>query len=165
MVLREFMESDAEYITCWIGCEREFRMWCADRYDKYPIVPDDIIDNYRACSQNGDFFPMTAVDDNGVPVGHLILRFTDSRRTAVRFGFVIVDSCRRGQGLGRKMLELAKDYAKNVLHAKRLSLGVFSENTAAVGCYRAAGFVECGVSEEFPAFGELWSCIEMELLL
>ena len=165
MVLREFIETDADYIIGWIGSEREFRMWCADRYDKYPIAPADLIKNYRACTANCDFFPMTAEDDNGIPVGHLILRFTDSRKTAVRFGFVIVDSSHRRQGLGRKMLELAKDYAKNVLHAKRLSLGVFSENTAAVDCYRSAGFTECGTSEEFPVFGELWSCIEMERLL
>lgn len=165
MVLRKFMESDAEYITCWIGCEREFRLWCADRYENYPVSPQDIIDNYIACSENGDFFPMTAVDESDVPVGHLILRYTDAERTVVRFGFVIVDRSHRGQGLGRKMLELAKGYARKKLCAKKLSIGVFDENPSAKGCYKAVGFNECGSSESFSVLGETWNCIEMELPL
>ncbi|MBQ6251826.1 GNAT family N-acetyltransferase [Ruminococcus sp.] len=164
MVLREFIETDADYIIGWTGSEREFRLWCADRYENYPVSPQDIIDNYAACSENGDFFPMTAVDESNVPVGHLILRYTDAERTVVRFGFVIVDSSRRGHGIGREMLEMAKIYAKNVLHAKRLSLGVFAENHAAKSCYKAAGFEMCGVSESFSVLGETWKCVEMELL-
>ena len=34
MILREFADSDAEKIVRWTGSEREFRLWCADRYEK-----------------------------------------------------------------------------------------------------------------------------------
>lgn len=108
---------------------------------------------------------MTAVDESDVPVGHLILRYTDAERTVVRFGFVIVDRSHRGQGLGRKMLELAKVYAREKLCAKKLSIGVFDENSSAKGCYKAVGFNECGSSESFSVLGETWNCIEMELPL
>lgn len=53
---------------------------------------------------------MTAFDETGV-VGHLIMRFTDAEKTILRFGFVIVDDMKRGQGLGKEMLLLALKYA------------------------------------------------------
>ena len=107
MILREFQASDAEKIVNWIGSEREFRMWCADRYETYPISPQDIVSNYQNCSKNGGFFPLTSVNEESSPVGHLILRYTDNEKKTVRYGFVIVDSSFRGRGIGRKLLELA----------------------------------------------------------
>lgn len=160
MILREFADSDAEKIVKWTGNERNFRLWCADRYKNYPIKPEDITVMYSECRKTGDFFPMTAVE--GDVIGHLILRYTDEKRETVRFGFVIVDNAVRGRGAGRKMLELAKEYAVNVLNAKKLTLGVFDVNTAALNCYRAAGFVEAGSSEVFRILGESWKCTEME---
>ena len=58
MVLRKFRDSDAEKIISWIRSEREFRLWCADRYENYPIVPGDIKSNYAECAKNGGFVPL-----------------------------------------------------------------------------------------------------------
>ena len=113
---------------------------------------------------SGSFFPLTAVDEVGNVVGHLILRYTDDKKTEVRFGFVIIDSSQRGEGLGREMLELAKKFAADELHAKRLSLGVFENNLAALKCYRSVGFLECaGDGELFEVLDENWKCIEMAM--
>ena len=46
MEFREYQENDALEILKWINNERDFRMWSADRYDIYPIKPDDININY-----------------------------------------------------------------------------------------------------------------------
>jgi RimJ/RimL family protein N-acetyltransferase len=163
MILREFKDSDAEKIVKWIWSERDFRLWCADRYENYPISPDDMTAMYAKCRKTGTFFPLTAVEED--VVGHLILRYTDEKRETVRFGFVIVDSTVRGRGVGRKMLELAKEYAVNVLNAKKLTLGVFDVNRAALRCYRAAGFTEVGSGGEvFEILGESWKCTELECI-
>lgn len=64
------------------------------------------------------------------------------------------------------MLELAKAYAVDELHASILSLGVFENNAAARKCYKAAGFNELEQGEEFyNVLGEQWRCIEMGLKL
>ena len=163
MILREFQASDAEKIVNWIGSEREFRMWCADRYEKYPISPQDIVSNYRNCSKNGGFFPLTAVNEESSPVGHLILRYTNSRKKIVRYGFVIVDSSLRGKGVGREMLKLAQKYAVESLGAEKITLGVFEENDSAVKCYASSGFIPTGQYEYVQISSEKWKCIEMEL--
>jgi RimJ/RimL family protein N-acetyltransferase len=166
MILRRFEAADGAAILSWIKNEREFRMWSADRFGNYPSAPEIIAAHHEMCSRSGSFFPLTAVNEDGSVVGHLILRYTDDTKDDVRFGFVIVDSSRRGTGLGRKMLELAKTYAVDVLHAKRMSLGVFEDNGAARKCYEAVGFSEINIGEElYHVLGETWRCIEMELIL
>ncbi|WP_294752759.1 GNAT family protein [uncultured Ruminococcus sp.] len=164
MILREFADSDAEKIVRWTGSEREFRLWCADRYEKYPISAADMTAMYDECGKTGAFFPMTAVEED--IVGHLILRYTDEKHETVRFGFVIVDNAVRGSGRGRKMLELAKEYAVKVLNARKLTLGVFDVNTAALRCYKSVGFTETGCDDEaFEVLGESWKCIELECVV
>ena len=165
MILREFADSDAEKIVSWTGSERAFRLWCADRYEKYPISAADMTAMYDECGRTGTFFPMTAVE-NDIVAGHLILRYTDEKHETVRLGFVIVDNAVRGRGKGREMLELAKKYAVNVLNARKLTLGVFDVNTAALSCYKAAGFTEIGSDEEvFEVLGESWKCLELECVI
>ena len=164
MILRKFEAADGTAILSWIKNEREFRMWSADRFGDYPITPDELAAHYDNCEKTGLFFPFSAADDSGSVVGHMIIRYTDSTKAEARFGFVIVDSSLRGQGIGREMLGLAKEYAANVLRVKRVSLGVFENNTAAMNCYKAAGFMECaGADESFDVLGERWKCIEMAL--
>lgn len=166
--LRPYKPSDAEAIVSWIKDERALRKWSSDRYGAYPITAEDI--NYKYLDCNGDceepdnFYPMTLVDEGG-PVGHLILRYTDEAKSVIRFGFVIVDDSKRGRGYGKKMLQMAIRYAFDMLKAEKITLGVFENNPSAYFCYKAAGFREIPMEEEllFEILGEQWKCIELEV--
>ena len=163
--LRPYCDSDACEIVKWIGDERLFRLWSADRYDKWPVTAEDINRQYAGRINSDAFFPMTAYDEEGIK-GHLIIRFTDSEKKTARFGFVIVDSSVRGKGYGREMLLLAMKYAFEMLLVDKVTLGVFDVNEKAERCYRSVGFVR---SEEQPGEkfslnnGEMWTCIELEI--
>ena len=111
-----------------------------------------------------NFYPMTAFDETGI-VGHLIMRFTDTKKQVLRFGFVIVDDKKRGRGYGKEMLILAQKYAFEILKVKKVTLGVFENNPSAYYCYRAAGFKEVNTETEeyYEIAGEKWRCIEMEV--
>lgn len=161
--LRPYKESDAETIVQWLGDERKFRKWCADRYEKYPISAEDMNRLYSRCREKEEFYEMTALDEEGI-VGHLTMRFTDEARTVLRLGFVIIDPVKRGKGNGRKMLSLALKYAFEILRAEKVTLGVFENNEEAYWCYRAAGFSDCKLQkpEAYQILGEEWSCREME---
>lgn len=160
--LRPYQISDADTIISWIGDEVSFRKWCADRYDKYPITAEDMNNNYKACSEQGGFFPFTAYEESGV-VGHLIMRFTDENRSVLRFGFVIVDNKKRGSGYGKQMLESAIQYAHENFNAEKITLGVFENNEAAYRCYKSVGFREIKLENPiiYHIFGEEWKSIEM----
>lgn len=161
--LRPFRASDADVIVTWVKDEVAFRKWVADRYDNFPIRPEDMNTNYGATDANR-FFPMTAFDETGV-VGHMILRFVDDGMTTIRFGFIIVDDAKRGKGYGKRMIELSTRFAFEILGAQKITLGVFANNESAHRCYLAAGFrdVKSETTETYKVLGEDWACLEMEM--
>lgn len=81
----------------------------------------------------------------------------------LRFGFVIVDSSKRGKGYGRRMLELGLKYANEIFKVNKVSLGVFKNNEQAYRCYKAAGFTDVALeeTEKNSVLGEEWECLEL----
>lgn len=164
--LRPYKACDANTITKWVKSEYAFRQWSADRYDHYPITAEDMNLYYDKDKNTDRIFGMTAFDETGV-VGHFTMRYPhDKDHSEVRLGFVIVDDEKRGRGLGKEMLLLAVWYAFEFLKAEKVSLGVFENNTAAIRCYQSCGFREVKLdrTERYSCMGEIWSCMEMELL-
>ena len=164
--LRPYRPDDAAAVLSWIRDERSFRLWSADRYNAYPITPEEMNAHYVALAGSGRFFPMTMTEE-GEPAGHLILRYPEEDTRTVRLGFIIVDSNRRGRGLGKTMLGLAARHAFAEMGAERVTLGVFADNIPARRCYLSAGFREVpdAEPETYRIMDEDWLCIEMEFLL
>ena len=164
--LRPYKPCDAETIVSWCKDEESFRRWTSDRYDSFPITAEDMnkkyIDNNGDCPDLDNFYPMTAFDESGI-VGSLILRFNNKERSIVRLGFIIVDDTKRGKGYGKKMVQMATQYAFEFLGAEKVTLGVFDNNPSAYHCYKAAGFLETGENFNIPLFGETWTVIELEM--
>lgn len=135
MILRDFKNEDAQIIAGWIRSEEELYKWSADRFNKYPLVGDDIIENYAPQIETRRFYPLTATVDNGDVVGHFIIRYPrEDDNSSVRFGFVILSPEFRGKGYGKELLRLGIEYVKENLTASRIDLGVFEkqpENTSA----------------------------------
>lgn len=113
--------------------------------------------------ENGRFYPLTAIDADGDVVGHLIIRYPrEEDESAVRFCFVILNPATRGNGLGKELIRLAIEYAKEQLNAARIELAVFENNESARRCYEAAGFTAYAESEYKMPIGT-WNCTDMEL--
>ena len=163
MNLRTYKEDDAKEILSWIKNEREFRLWSADRYKTYPVLPSDINNNYLECKKESNFYPFT-LEDEGKIIGHLILRNPGGDRDIVRMGFIIVDNNIRGKGYGKKLIEEAIDYAKQKLNAKKINLGVFVNNESALKCYESVGFKIIDIEKNaYQFYDERWDCAEMIL--
>lgn len=161
-ILRHFENDDAQTIISWIKDEHSFLQWSADTYKKYPIYPSDMLARYDEVSiaHEGMSFPLVLMDEGDV-VGHLLVRVIDKEQGLVRFGYIIVDSEKRGKGYGSKMLRMALEYACEKLDAKRVTLGVFENNPNAYRCYKAVGFNEFD-SVDTIINGESWKCLELE---
>ncbi|MBP3460270.1 MAG: GNAT family N-acetyltransferase [Lachnospiraceae bacterium] len=166
MELKKYQKEDAATICSWIKDEKSLYQWSADRIGKFPLTDDDLNENYAPMIQGGRFIPLSAFDDEGNLVGHLTIRYPDENDdSVVRFGFVIVDPVLRGCGNGKKMLRSAIDYAKSILCASKITLGVFTNNDSARYCYESVGFQPVGRTEKYKMpIGE-WECIEMELCI
>ena len=161
--LRPYKACDAAAIVSWSEDEATFRRWSADRFPAYPITAEDLNRHYDAMAESDSFYEFTAFDDSG-PVGHLIMRFIDKEKRILRFGFVIVDPRKRGQGYGREMLTLAIRFAFDCLKVEKITLGVFENNAPAYRCYQSAGFQDVPSPDAswYRIGNEDWKCIEME---
>ena len=165
MILRNYNKEDGDLICSWIQDEAELYRWSADRYGFFPLLPYSIDENYIPQLKTGRFIPLTGIDEEGKPVGHLIIRYPkENDDSSVRFGFVIVDPGIRGKGYGRELLKLAVDYVKDNLTATRIDLGVFVNNPKARRCYESVGFTEYGAHIIDTPFGP-WDCIDMEMYI
>lgn len=168
LTLRPYESADAKIILSWIRSREDALRWSVDRYDRYPILPEDMNHKYIDC--HGDclgpewFFPVTAIDEDKV-VGHLILRYPDADKRTVRLGFVIVDRDCRRKGYGKAMLKLALGFAFRQLKAEKVTLGVLANNPDAYHCYKSVGFedVTAEVPEYYDFLGEPVKCLELEM--
>lgn len=165
LFLRLYMSSDAVVITSWLKSEYLMRQWCADRYEHYPVTPEDMNRYHEEYIDGQRSHALTMVDGDDI-VGYITLRTPTDDPTEQWLGFVIVDDSRRGHGLGKALVSMAVKYAFEMLGAAKVSLGVFENNSSAIHCYEAAGFhrVSRPETECYKCLGETWSCIEMEQL-
>lgn len=99
--------------------------------------------------------------------GFFTMRKPSDSFEELRFGFVIVNPEKRGQGYGKNMLKLGIKYAKEIFAADKVSLGVFENNESAYYCYKAIGFEDVPQDEieKYNVMGEEWDCLELEIKL
>ena len=157
--LRPYKTNDAEHIVSWIEDENAFRLWCADRFENYPLLPEEFSKLYQ--NKNDDFFGMVAEDEGDI-IGHFFIQKLNQAK--YKFGLIIVDSTKRGKGYGKKMLQLALEYAKTTLKAKSITLLVFDINKSAYKCYLNLGFKETGNYVTHTLLGQPHNYIELELV-
>ena len=163
--LRPYKPEYSQIIFSWIRDEKSLFQWSADRIGKFPLQGNELNENYVTRNTGTDFFPFTAVDENENAIGHLFVLIPDVNvKTTVRFGFVIVSPEIRGKGFGKKMLELAIEYAKKEFHATKVTLGVFANNPKAQACYESIGFSPVS-TRVVNILNSDWECIDMELSL
>lgn len=165
--LRPYKSCDAKEIISWSNNEDIFYKWSGGMFGDYPISPELMDDQYRNnngfCVEADNFYPMTAFDDDGI-VGHFIMRYTDGNNRNLCFGWVIVDDRKRGKGYGKEMIKLALKYAFEILKVDKVTMGAFENNMPAYYCYKAAGFKDASLEEDFYAEidGEKWKILELE---
>ena len=162
MRLRPYKPCDGDIVAGWLNDEKTHAMWSAGTYS-FPMTGDQINDRFDDGRDNPNEFMMTAIEDDGTPVGYFLLRNADWEAQSVHMGFIVVDSARRGKGNGKQMLTLAKKYCFEILGMRRITLGVFHINRRAIDCYESAGFVPFGTEDEtFNFNGREWKVIDME---
>lgn len=167
--LRPFKNSDAAYLPLWIVDEREFYFWSAGKFT-YPLTAAQIITYAETMAAEQTAWPMTVLAANGEPAGHILLRRADYLHQSIHLGFVLLAPQYRGNGRGQALLQLVKQYVRDVLGMRCLTLGVFTDNLQAVQCYKKEAFTMInGTTAIFPLhslefLGEQWEISEMEWL-
>lgn len=156
--LRPYKMEDADIILSWCKNEIDFYKWTAGVLGSYPLT----VSQFNKVSS---LMAFTATYDNEI-IGFFTLRKPGETQDELRFGFVTVDSSKRGMGYGKAMLNLGIEYAREKYGVKKVSLGVFDNNMPAYYCYKSVGFQDCKLEKEekYSVLGENWNCLELEML-
>jgi len=150
-------------VLSWMQEERALMLWGAGRFT-YPLTEEQLLKNQREYEEDENAWIFTALDEAGVPAGHIAVRLADYERESIHFGLILIDSSRRGEGLGRAMVEQAVRYAREILGVRRVTINVFAQNTAARACYERVGFREEYVEERVLVFHEeAWDLVHLAL--
>ncbi len=90
-----------------------------------------------------------AMGENGQALGAIIVKpeGTDQPVKRWRIGMAVIDQA-RGQGIGRRLMERALQFARES-HAREVCLLVDPNNGPALALYRRVGFVTIGEREGF----------------
>lgn len=162
LALRPYKPCDSEKIASWLQDEEIFLKWSGGRFGSFPPSAEDFDRKYckenGSCSEEDNFYPLTAVDEKGSALGSFIIRYTNGDPRQLRFGWVVVDSSARGKGTGSTMLTLGLKYAFEILGAQIVTIGVYENNAPARACYKKLGF-----SEVKTVAAEPWNLVEMEI--
>lgn len=161
MRIRPYIESkDYEYLEKWIDDEKVHALWCANLIP-YPITKENLRAFLEKDSTDWTGSAYVATENNGTVVGFFCYSVNVDDNAGF-LKFIIVDRAKRGTGCGKKMLQLALQYAFHITGADLVRLNVFSENDAAKHCYAKIGFTAENVSNNiFPYKDELWSRYHM----
>ena len=155
MRLRAFTKEDAAVVCSWLRTEEEMYRWSADRFNKFPLQTEDVMENYAPQIASGRFFPLAAVDEEDRLVGHFIIRYPrEDDDSSVRFGFVIVDPAMRGKGHGKAMLLLGIRYVQENLCSQTTIVPDIAMRRPVSGLL-AIAYVRC---RSGPGTASTWNC-------
>ena len=90
LTLRPYQPTDANVITTWLKSEYLMRQWCADRYERYPVTPEDMNSYHQQYFDGHNSVALTMVDDEDI-VGYISIRTPADYSSEQRLGFVIID--------------------------------------------------------------------------
>lgn len=156
MLLRATTSADLDVFLSWIPDEEAMVLWTGPTFS-WPLNRFQL-EKYLT-NANRQYW--TGIDETtGAVLGHGTLLLDDEARTC-RLGSVIVDPGRRGEGLGRKLLELLKDTAYGTPTVTELTLGVIAHNSPARRLYESLGFRGSEVVRRTPMRDQLWDAIAM----
>jgi len=140
LTFRDYTPADEELVASWVTDEWTLRVWSAACYEAWPVTGEEINCLYEKTMEKEPSFRPLMAEEDGIPVGHMFLQYTDPEQSNVHFGFVIMDPVCRGKGVGSRMLQLAIELSFGEMGAETLDLMVLDCNERAHRCYLRLGF-------------------------
>lgn len=98
------------------------------------------------------FFGIFLKGDNK-HIGNIKLEPIEFDERKATLGILIGNKNYWGKGIGTEATKLLADYAFNSLDLKEVNLGVISENKAAIGVYKKAGFKTDRINKKSTRYG------------
>lgn len=160
---RDYTPADGDMVASWVESAYTMRIWSAACFASWPVTGEQLtalLEDRHA--KDPTFRPMIAEED-GVPVGHIMVKIADPVKKMVHIGLFILNPEQRGKGLGSRMLrQVLDEVIFGEMGAELADLRVFLCNTRARACYERLGFREMGTGViSMNLYGEVWDAVDL----
>lgn len=164
--LRPFVVSDFARLTSWIGSAEMLVQWAGPKQFSFPLTDDQLRDYLSGSEGSNPLRRVYAATDNSERVvGHIELGAIDYDSRTASLCRVLVSPAFQGRGLCLPMVTEALRIGFEELGLRRIDLRVYAFNTAAIHCYRRAGFVQEGLLRKATRVGDsCWDTVVMGML-
>lgn len=165
--LEQFEPEDFQQLIDWIDSEAVMTSWSGNLF-RYPLTERSLkwyIKDTNVFKKSAAYVYKVTDEDNNA-IGHISLGSISWTNRSARVTRVLLgNNGQRGKGCCRQMVEAVLKIAFEDLNMHRVSLGVYSENIAAIKCYEKSGFIVEGIHRDVLRYKERWwSMIEMAVL-
>lgn len=157
--LEPFEKKDFAQLISWIDSEESLVQFAGPVFT-FPLTHDQLADH--VADPNRKSFKVVYKKDNRT-IGHaeIYLKFAHTARLC---RILIGDPEFRGQGLGKKLVEILLEKAYDEFGANTVELNVYEDNTAAIKCYEKAGFkIQQGEAKTTTVNGQTWASLKMKV--
>ncbi len=161
--LRDYTPADGDLVASWVTDERTMRIWSAACFERWPVTGAQLTALLEERHAKDPTFRPLIAEEDGVPVGHIMVKMADPEKKMIHIGLFILDPVKRGQGLGSRMLRHVLDHLIfGEMGAEMADLRVFLCNERARACYQRLGFRETGTGViSMNLHGEIWDAVDM----
>lgn len=167
IILEKFTEADFEQLIGWINTPQLLTDWAGGLFS-FPLTDRSLKWYIEDSNMDGtsDAFIFKAIDGNtGNVVGHISLGNCSYKNNSTRITRVFISKEMQGRGYCRQMIVAILKIAFEELKFHRVSLGVYTDNKAAIKCYETAGMKSEGINRDILKTSTGYrSMLEMSLL-
>jgi RimJ/RimL family protein N-acetyltransferase len=167
VTLRPAVAEDIPRLLRWISTPRMLIQWAGPDLFQFPLDVQQLQAYFRMSEGDAATSRLFAVEDcgTGTVVGHCELGALNRDQGTASVCRVVLDPGQRGGGLCFPMMRELLRIAFRDFDLRRVSLRVAGHNTAAIRCYKRAGFVQEGVLRRATMVdGECWDVVVMAVL-
>jgi Acetyltransferases, including N-acetylases of ribosomal proteins len=162
ITLRPFMNSDKGYLLQWRADKNIRFMTMMHPYVVSENINNQWLEEVMKNVSNKDVYFAVEYNKIKTPIGYFTFQKIDLISRNAMLGIVIGNSCFRGKGFGKEIMETGMDYGFKILGLIKIFLDVLESNTSAVKLYKSLGFIEEGMfSNQFFFDGQWYNVIRM----
>ena len=130
--LERAIEEDIEELMTWFDDERSIDIWGGPKF-RYPFDCTSFIEDCHW--RDMATFCLRSRDNAMSAFGQMY-----ERNNRINLARLIAHPTMRGQGLGRRLVEMLMTIGADLFDLDEFSLFVYRDNTPALECYRSLGF-------------------------
>jgi RimJ/RimL family protein N-acetyltransferase len=163
--LEPVQPQDLDHLLTWIDSPEFLLQWAGPRFT-WPLTKEQLQTNLlESEGPQPTVLAFKAISDDGIMTAYAEITRVDRANRSAAIARVLVAPESRGLGIGSWLVNELLWIAFEQLYLHRVSLNVFSFNTAAIRAYERTGFRHEGtLRDAYVVGGRFWSLNMMSIL-